>query len=55
MTDNRILIVEDEFIVALNLRQIIEDNHGGKVNFSSKYKIGSETQIILPIALEKVT
>ncbi|MBP9854374.1 MAG: GAF domain-containing protein [Candidatus Omnitrophica bacterium] len=37
------------------IRQIIEDNHGGKVNFSSKYRIGSETQIILPIALEKVT
>lgn len=36
------------------IRQIIEDNHGGKVNFSSKYKIGSETQIILPIAIEKV-
>lgn len=36
------------------IRQIIEDNHGGKVNFSSKFKIGSETQIILPIALEKV-
>ncbi|MGE0267573.1 MAG: ATP-binding protein [Candidatus Omnitrophota bacterium] len=35
------------------IRQIIEDNHGGKVNFSSKFKIGSETQIILPIALEK--
>lgn len=33
------------------IRQIIEDNHGGKVNFSSKYKIGSETQIILPIAV----
>lgn len=25
MTDNRILIVEDEFIVALNLRQIVSD------------------------------
>ena len=25
MTDNRILIVEDEFIVALNLRQIMSD------------------------------
>ncbi|MCA9395154.1 MAG: GAF domain-containing protein [Candidatus Omnitrophica bacterium] len=36
------------------IRQIIEDNHGGKVNFSSKYKIGSETQIILPVAVGKV-
>ncbi|MBZ0165221.1 MAG: GAF domain-containing protein [Candidatus Omnitrophica bacterium] len=36
------------------IRQIIEDNHGGKVNFSSKYKIGSETHIILPIAVQKV-
>lgn len=35
------------------IRQIIEDNHGGKVNFSSKYKIGSETQIILPVAVGK--
>ncbi len=34
------------------IRQIIEDNHGGKVNFSSKYKIGSETQLILPLAVE---
>ncbi|MCB9721445.1 MAG: GAF domain-containing protein [Candidatus Omnitrophica bacterium] len=36
------------------IRQIIEDNHGGKVNFSSKYKIGSETQIILPVAVGKL-
>lgn len=36
------------------IRQIIEDNHGGKVNFSSKYQIGSETQILLPLATEKV-
>ena len=32
------------------IRQIIEDNHGGQVNFISDYKNGSQTTIILPMA-----
>ena len=31
------------------IRQIIEENHGGKIKFTSKYEEGSNTQIILPI------
>jgi signal transduction histidine kinase len=30
------------------IRKIIEDNHGGKVEFLSRYKIGSETHLLLP-------
>lgn len=30
------------------IRQIIEENHGGKVNFSSRYKRGSKTVLTLP-------
>ncbi len=32
------------------IRQIIEENHGGSVNFTSEYKVGTQTRILLPIA-----
>ncbi|MCA9409124.1 MAG: GAF domain-containing protein, partial [Candidatus Omnitrophica bacterium] len=31
------------------IRQIVEENHQGKVHFSSIYRQGSQTQIVLPI------
>ena len=34
------------------IRQIIEENHGGRVRFTSQYKKGSQTNILLPIASE---
>ena len=34
------------------IRQIIEENHGGKVIFKSKYKEGSQTSILLPVIIE---
>ena len=34
------------------IRQIIEENHGGKVKFTSKYKKGSQTSILLPVVIE---
>jgi len=34
------------------IRQIIEENHNGRVNIVSKYKEGSRTIIILPVAHE---
>ncbi len=34
------------------IRQIIEENHGGKVEFLSKLGIGSETHLTLPIVTE---
>ena len=33
------------------LRKIIEENHGGKVEFTSEYQKGSQTRLVLPIAL----
>ena len=33
------------------IRQIIEENHGGKVHFTSEYKQGSQTRILLPMAV----
>jgi len=33
------------------IRQIIEENHGGKVRFDSQYQKGSKTTILLPIAI----
>lgn len=33
------------------IRQIIEENHGGKVRFDSKYKSGSQTVMTLPRAV----
>jgi len=33
------------------IRQVIEENHGGKVRFNSQYQKGSETKILLPIAI----
>ena len=35
------------------IRQLIEENHGGTVEFSSRYKLGSQTQILLPLATEE--
>ena len=32
------------------LRKIIEENHGGKVEFTSEYQKGSQTRLVLPIA-----
>lgn len=32
------------------IRKIIEENHGGKVEFLSRYKVGSETHLLLPVA-----
>lgn len=32
------------------IRQIIEENHGGKVEFLSAYQTGSHTTIVLPVA-----
>lgn len=32
------------------IRQIIEDNHKGKVIFTSEYGVGTQTRILLPIA-----
>jgi signal transduction histidine kinase len=32
------------------IRQIIEENHEGKVRFTSKYRQGSQTSILLPVA-----
>ncbi|MBF0484448.1 MAG: GAF domain-containing protein [Candidatus Omnitrophica bacterium] len=32
------------------IRQIVEKNHLGKVNFTSKYCVGSEIEIVLPVA-----
>ncbi|MCK5015385.1 MAG: ATP-binding protein, partial [Candidatus Omnitrophica bacterium] len=34
------------------IRQIIEENHGGKVRFTSQYEKGSQTRILLPIAVK---
>ncbi len=34
------------------IQQIIEENHGGKVKFTSEYKKGSQTRILLPVAVE---
>ena len=34
------------------IRQIIEENHKGKVRFESEYKNGSITKILLPIAIQ---
>ena len=36
------------------IRQIIEENHGGQVLFTSEYKEGSQTKIVLPIAKEEI-
>lgn len=36
------------------IRQIIEENHAGKVKFTTDYKKGSQTRILLPVALEEV-
>ena len=33
------------------IRKIIEENHGGKVEFTSEYQKGSQTRLVLPIAL----
>jgi len=35
------------------IRQIIEENHGGRVRFSSEFKQGSQTLITLPVFNEK--
>ncbi|MBI5024360.1 MAG: GAF domain-containing protein [Candidatus Omnitrophica bacterium] len=32
------------------IRKIIEENHGGKVEFTSEYQKGSQTRLVLPIA-----
>ena len=34
------------------IRQIIEENHNGKVEFTSKYQKGSQTKILLPIEIK---
>ena len=34
------------------IRQIIEENHGGKVKFTSEYEVGSQTSILLPMMVE---
>lgn len=31
------------------IRQIVEENHQGKVSFKSEYKVGSEIKILLPV------
>ncbi|MBI5149366.1 MAG: GAF domain-containing protein [Candidatus Omnitrophica bacterium] len=33
------------------IRKIIEENHGGKVDFVSEYQQGSQTRLVLPIAM----
>ncbi|MBF0533347.1 MAG: GAF domain-containing protein, partial [Candidatus Omnitrophica bacterium] len=33
------------------VRQIIEENHHGKVKFNSEYQVGSETTVLLPSAI----
>lgn len=35
------------------IRKIIEDNHGGRVEFSSEYKQGAKTRILLPTAKDQ--
>jgi len=35
------------------IRQIIEDNHEGKIKFSSEYKVGSQSWILLPAYSDK--
>jgi signal transduction histidine kinase len=35
------------------IRQLIEENHDGKVDFKSEYKVGSQTRITLPVAKKK--
>ena len=35
------------------MQRIIEDNHQGKVEFTSQYKKGSQTKITLPVAEEE--
>ena len=32
------------------IRQLIEENHGGKVQFTSEYGAGSQTRLLLPIS-----
>ena len=32
------------------IRKIIEENHGGKVEFTSEYRKGSQTKLLLPVA-----
>lgn len=32
------------------MRKIIEENHGGKVEFTSEYQKGSQTRLVLPVA-----
>jgi signal transduction histidine kinase len=34
------------------IRQIIEENHNGRVRFDSEYKQGSQTSILLPVAVD---
>ncbi len=34
------------------IKQIIEENHDGKILFTSKYQIGSQSQILLPAVME---
>ena len=37
------------------IQQIIKENHAGKVEFSSIYKSGSQTRLVLPLHLESVS
>jgi len=36
------------------IKQIINENHKGKVEFTSKYKKGSQTRILLPIFIDEI-